>query len=92
MTASLQTTRYRLARHYLNKLREADAAFRRGQVNISYGLTLFDQEWEQIRYWQTWAANQNANDRSRNQLCKDFPLAGLEVLSTASARAILRAG
>ena len=81
MTASLQTTRYRLAQHYLNKLRAADAAFRRGQANISYGLTLFDQEWEQIRHWQTWAANQKADDRSRTQLCKDFPLAGLEVLS-----------
>ena len=43
-TASpLDTTRYRLAQHYLNKLRSADTAYRHGQFSSAYGLTLFDQ-------------------------------------------------
>lgn len=81
LSPSLQTTQHRLARHYLNKLRTADTAYRRGQSSISYGLTLFDQEWEQIRHWQAWAAKQRASDDASAQLCKEFPLAGLEVMS-----------
>jgi tetratricopeptide (TPR) repeat protein len=82
LAPSLQTTQYRLARHYLNKLRTADTAYRRGQSSIAYGLTLFDQEWEQIRHWQAWAAKQSASDDASAQLCKEFPLAGLEVMSS----------
>ena len=78
-TVSIHATQYRLARHYLNKLRTADAAVRRGQASVSYGLTLFDQEWEQIRHWQAWAARSAAEDAAR--LTRDFPLAGLEVLA-----------
>ena len=80
LQTSLQTTQYRLARHYLGKLRTADAAFRRGHPSVSYGLTLFDQEWEQIRRWQSEAVKRG-NDALWAQLCKEFPLAGLEILA-----------
>ncbi len=76
-TPALLQTQYRLARHYLNKLRTADAAVRRGQS----GTAFFDQEWEQIRHWQTWAASRWSSDTISARLCKEFPLAGLEVLS-----------
>ncbi len=79
--ASLQTTQYRLARHYLSRLRAANSAFRHGQASISYGLAVFDQEWEQIRYWQAEAAKRGIDERWA-QLCKEFPLAGLEILTT----------
>ncbi|HEX2623277.1 MAG TPA: hypothetical protein VHL11_24120, partial [Phototrophicaceae bacterium] len=80
-TASLKTAQYRLARHYLNKLRIADTAVRRGQASTAYGLTLFDQEWEQIRLWQGWTARHEHGDQERMELCKEFPLAGLEILA-----------
>ncbi|MEO8396402.1 MAG: hypothetical protein ABI700_25640, partial [Chloroflexota bacterium] len=79
--APLQTAQYRLARHYLNKLRTADEAVRRGQASVSYGRTLFAQDWEQIKLWQAWAAQRESGDKLSAQLCKDFPLAGLEVLA-----------
>jgi tetratricopeptide (TPR) repeat protein len=78
---TLSDTQYRLARHYLDKLRQADEAVCRGQANVSYGLKLFDQEWEQIQYWQAWAAKRGRNDETSAQLCKEFPLAGLEILA-----------
>src|SRR5262245_7229541 len=77
---SLQSTQFRLARHYLNKLRAADTAVRHGQVSAAYGLTLFDQEWEQIRLWQGWAAKREGSDKESTLLCKEFPLAGLVIL------------
>lgn len=79
-TAALQSTQSRLARHYLGKLRTADGAVRHGQASAAYGFTLFDQEWEQIKFWQNWAAEQRANDETSAQLRKEFPLAGLEIL------------
>src|SRR5262245_49862939 len=82
MTAvSLQTTQFRLARHYLNKLRTADTAVRHGQASAAYGLTLFDQEWEQIQLWHDWVAKRNGSDKESTRLCKEFPLAGLAVLA-----------
>ena len=72
---------YRLARYYLGKLRTVDEAMRRGQAHISYGRTVFDHEWEQIRHWQAWATQREPSDSERARLCKDFALAGLEVLA-----------
>ncbi len=83
--APLQSAQYRLARHYLNKLRSADEAVRRGQASVSYGRSLFAQEWEQIKRWQAWAAQRGNEDEISAQLCKDFPLAGLEVLAIHSS-------
>ena len=80
IAASLQSTQTRLAHHYLNKLRAADGAVRRGQANAAYGFALFDQEWEQIKFWHNWVAEQRANDEGSARLRKEFPLAGLEIL------------
>lgn len=78
---SMQTTKYRLARHYLNKLRTADAAVRRGLTSAAYGFKVFDQEWEQIRFWQGWTARGEYSDTEKTLLCKEFSLAGLEILA-----------
>jgi tetratricopeptide (TPR) repeat protein len=72
---------YRLARHYLNKLRTVNDAMQRGQSNVWYSLTVFDQEWEQIRHWQAWTAQRAPEDELRARLCIEFPLTGLEVLA-----------
>ncbi|MCC6803481.1 MAG: tetratricopeptide repeat protein [Anaerolineae bacterium] len=85
--SSLQTAQFRLARHYLNKLRTADAAHRHGQSSIAYGSALFDLEWEQIQHWQAWAAQQRGSDQASAQLCEEFSLAGLEVLSNRRSAA-----
>lgn len=72
---------HRLARYYLGKLRTVDEAMRRGQVHVSYGRAVFEQEWEQIRHWQAWSTQREPDDAERARLCKDFALAGLEVLA-----------
>ena len=74
-------TEYRLARHYLSKLRTVNEAMQRGQSSVSYSLVAFDQEWEQIRHWQTWTTQRAPDDEQRARLCIDFPLTGLEVLA-----------
>jgi tetratricopeptide (TPR) repeat protein len=77
----LQKVQARLARHYLNKLRSASLAVHRGQASTSYGMELFDHEWEQIEHWQSYACEQKDEDREWAHLCKEFSVAGLEVLS-----------
>lgn len=79
--SGLLGTQYRLARHYLNKLRFADEALHHGQANVTYALTVFEQEWEQIRYWQSWVAARSASDQEAMRLCLEFPLAGQDILS-----------
>lgn len=83
MTANseLSEREYRLARHYLSKLRTVNEAMQRGHASVSYGLVAFDQEWEQIRHWQTWTTQRSPEDELRARLCIDFPLTGLEVLA-----------
>jgi tetratricopeptide (TPR) repeat protein len=81
ITPSLQATRYRLAQHYLTRLRTAAAVVRRGQASVAYGLNLFDQDWAQIKQWQAWSAQRSAEGEEWTRLCKDFPLAGREVLT-----------
>jgi tetratricopeptide (TPR) repeat protein len=76
---------YRLARHYLNRLRTLDEAVSRGQANVAYGLATFDQEWEQIRHWQMWTTQREPEDRRRAELCKEFPFAGLEILANRNS-------
>jgi tetratricopeptide (TPR) repeat protein len=77
---SLNKVEYRLARHYLQKLRAVAAAVRLGQASMAYGTELFDQDWEQIKQWQAWAAKRR-EDGEQSRLCVDYPLAGIEVLS-----------
>lgn len=78
---TLQTAQYRLARYYLNKLRTASTVVKRGRTGVGYGLNLFDQEWHQIKYWQAWSAQHSAESKEWTLLCKDFPLAGHDVLT-----------
>jgi len=98
MTAHLEFSEreHRLARHYLNKLRTVNEAMQRGQSNVSHGLIVFDQEWEQIRHWQAWTMQRTPEDELRARLCIEFPLRGLEVLANRNNAEVqikwLRAG
>lgn len=78
--APLVDAQYRLARYYLDRLRAADAAFRRGHENALSGLTLLDCEWSQIRQWQTWAAQHATEDAAIARLCVAFTHVGEDIL------------
>jgi len=78
---TIQTTRYRLAQHYLGKLRAAAGAFRQGHENSAYGLTLFDRDWPQIKQWQAWSAARADQDTAAASVCAEYPRAGAEILA-----------
>ena len=56
---------YRLARHYLNKLRRLNEAVRRGRANASFAVAEFDLEWDQIKHWQHWTCRSGPDDAAR---------------------------
>lgn len=76
----LQTTRHRLAKHYLTKLQQANATIRRGRGNRDYWLNQMQQDWAQIKQWQAWSATGKEQDIERARLCATFPVATADVL------------
>lgn len=81
MAASpIQATQYRLAEHYLGKLRQAAVAVHQGSNTAIFGLALLDREWPQIQHWQAWSVKGSDLDEARLNLTKAFPLLGLDAL------------
>jgi tetratricopeptide (TPR) repeat protein len=78
---TLHATQYRLAEYYLNKLRQAALSVRQGNSGVQYGLTILDREWSHIQQWQRWSASHQPPDNQRAHLCKEFSLAGSDVLA-----------
>jgi tetratricopeptide (TPR) repeat protein len=73
---SILSTRYRLARLYLDKLRAAHTAFRRGHESAAYGLGVFEKDQGQIEHWHQWAASRSTLDPGCACLCIRFALDG----------------
>ncbi|MBZ0315953.1 MAG: tetratricopeptide repeat protein [Anaerolineae bacterium] len=82
-TQPLENVHYRMAQHYLSKLRAAEAAYQRGHENWEHALAVFDHEWLQIKQWWLWAAAhvEEGADQQFASLCKEFSLAGGELLA-----------
>jgi tetratricopeptide (TPR) repeat protein len=70
-----------LAQHYLKKFTAASSAYRRGHENTVYALTLFDQEWLQIKHWWQWVNLQGHSDGTVAQLGVGYGLQGEELLN-----------
>ncbi|HET8843349.1 MAG TPA: hypothetical protein VFN35_17935, partial [Ktedonobacteraceae bacterium] len=71
-TQALLTTRYRLAQHYLNKLRVAQRVYQQGNENEVHALSLFDQERDQIRHWRSWIAEHTEQNEQSRAFCRDY--------------------
>ncbi len=71
---------YRLARHYLEKLRSAKHIYQCGDENASYGLKLAQQDWAQIQHWQSWSTVQASQDQEAASLCSAYSLEAGELL------------
>lgn len=71
----------RLAQHYLEQLRAAAFAVRRGRSSLAYGLEIFDREWPHIQRWQAWAAMPDEDSSEKAYFCQEFALAGADVLA-----------
>ncbi len=80
-TQLLETAQYRLATHYVSKLKQVDLALQRNRENSSYWFRLIEQDWAQIKHWQQWAASRSANNPQSAQLCVAFATEGHEYVS-----------
>lgn len=79
-TQPRENRNYDLAQHYLAVLRSIAVAYRRGHDNFDYALTLFDQEWLQIKHQWAWTVTHMGDDDEIVRLCQKFSMVGAEVL------------
>jgi tetratricopeptide (TPR) repeat protein len=77
---ALPAAQYRLAQHYLDKLRAANHAFQRGRASATYALNVFEKEQAQINHWCGWAASRVVHDPESARLCIRFALDGYRIL------------
>ena len=68
----LLAAQYRLAQHYLDKLRMAQRVYQQGNENVAHALALFDQEREQVRQWQAWTSTHASHDERVTAFCSDY--------------------
>lgn len=68
----LLAAHYRLAQHYLDKLRTAQRIYQQGYENEAHALALFDREREQVKRWQAWMAEHARQDKRAAVLCSDY--------------------
>ncbi len=77
-TQVLETLQYRLAQHYVGKLRQANTALRHNRDNSSHWLQTIEKDWAQIKNWQQWASARSADQLQCAQLCAAFGIVGDE--------------
>src|SRR5262249_14305907 len=70
----------RLADHYLEVLRKANAYYQYGDAGMRYGFKLLEQDWEQIKLGQKWATLNAATDARAAALCIAYVQVGAELL------------
>lgn len=79
---TLRETQQRMIQHYVDKLRQANAAIKKGREQRAYWYSQIDQDWGQITQWQAWAARwkENPDYRERARWCSDLCVVGTDVL------------
>lgn len=68
----MQAAQYRLAQHYLDKLRTAQRTYQQGNESATHALALFDQEREQVKQWQAWVVAHAEQDEQATALCSAY--------------------
>ncbi|MCC6612862.1 MAG: tetratricopeptide repeat protein [Anaerolineae bacterium] len=79
-TPSVQSAQSRLTRHYLDKLRKANDGVRRGPGNRQHWHRVMEQDWEQIKQRQAWAAARTTAEPEQARLCTLFTIATADIL------------
>jgi len=75
------TAQRRHAEHYKNVLSAANNLYLRGNEGITYGIALFEIEWNNIKAGQAWAATHAHDDDIAARLCNAYPDAGAYCLN-----------
>lgn len=74
-TQALESVQFRLAQHYLSKLRQANRALRYSRARSDHWYHRIEQDWSQIKNWQQWTVSRSA------ELCAAFGIDGNEYVS-----------
>ena len=77
---SLHEAHLRHASHYCRVLAVANGLYMTGGEAIKRGLDLFDAEWSNIQAGQARAVEHSETNRDAEQLCIEYPNAGVHVL------------
>ncbi len=80
-TQSLEMAQYRVASHYIGKLRQIDVAIQGNRENSAYWFQLIEQDWTQIKHWQQWSVLQSKENLQNAKLCMEFATEGHEYFS-----------
>ncbi len=78
---SLQEAGLRHSAYYKDVLRTTNELYKQGGESIRRGLSLFDQEWANIKMGQAWSAMHAAENAEAAQLCNIYPGAGIYCLN-----------
>jgi tetratricopeptide (TPR) repeat protein len=70
----------RFALHYQTVIASCNSLYLEGNESMMRGLTLFDQEWNNIQAGQSWAEAELEKDQVAAKLCMDYPNVGYCVL------------
>lgn len=73
---------YRLAQHYIDKLKQADLASKRGVDFRTHWLGVVDKDWGQIKKWQDWSTTWTADDIEKAEICFSFIMAARTILES----------
>jgi tetratricopeptide (TPR) repeat protein/transcriptional regulator with XRE-family HTH domain len=77
----IDTAERRFAGYYRDVLAAADDLYLKGHEGVLAGLQLFDLEQANIRHGQAWASRNRSFDRSATELCGNYPVTGIYVLT-----------
>ncbi len=78
----LLAAQYRLAQHYLDKLRAAQRIYSQGNESAVDALTMFDREREQVEHYQAWASAHMRHDVKATALCSEYVRASPDILKS----------
>lgn len=74
------TKHYRLAQHYLERLRFIHDVYNQGGDHVLYALHLLNQDWAQIKQWHAWSLEHAAQHPDITALCSAYPYVARNLL------------
>src|SRR5579872_89562 len=75
----LLAAQYRLAQHYLDKLRTAQRAYQQGNESVAYALAMFERDRDQVKQWQAWVSAHVGEDEKATAFCSDYAEASPDI-------------
>jgi tetratricopeptide (TPR) repeat protein len=82
MTAqALEDVQFRLAQHYIGKLRQANVALQHNRAKSSYWYQRIEQDWAQIKNWQRWSVARSSDNKQTAALCAAWGTEGHEYVA-----------